>query len=684
MTDNDPYYSHLLSWLAFNERVLQEARDETNPIIERVRFLGIFSNNQDEFFRVRVADLQRQVEHEGDSAKAAETIKLLRAIQRKVSNLSEQFDQIYDAISKELEKRNVYHLNDKQLTEKQGLWLRSYFRQNILPQMVPILISEKIDLNSRISDGDSYLVVEIKKGRDLQFALLDIPTRISRFLQIPADRSKIRRYYMMVDDAIRYCLDDLFSGFFDYDRLRCWSMKISRDADYALDSDLETSLVEKMAIGMKQRMTSEPVRLSYDKSMPKSVRDMLAKNLGFNEFDSQLAGGPYRNFRDFIGFPNMGPWYLENRALPALQNNQFARHRTVFDAIDEGDILLYYPYHQFNHFSEFIRQAATDPKVREIRINIYRAAKNSIIIDSLIDAARNGKKVVANIELQARFDEEHNIEITEALSDAGIKVTLGIPTLKVHSKLCLVVREVEGKSQIYSHIGTGNFNEKTARIYTDFSLFTAHKGIGQEVRNVFSYIEFSYRHFDFHHLMVSPVNARNQLISLIRSERELAAQGYPAQISLKVNNLADKELIDELYSASQEGVEIRVIVRGMCSLKAGVPGLSENIVVTSIVDRFLEHARVMVFHNLGDQKVFISSADWMSRNIDWRVEVGCPIYDEQVKKVILDILEIQFMDTTKARVIDADQSNEYLKRGNRRKVRSQTAIYDYLRRLEKG
>ena len=399
-------------------------------------------------------------------------------------------------------------------------------------------------------------------------------------------------------------------------------------------------------------------------------------------YDSIMPGGRYHNFKDFIGFPNVGRSYLENPKLSALNCSDFDNHQTLFQAIAERDILLYYPYHKFQYFTELLRQASFDPAVTSIKINIYRVASQSRVIDSLIDAANNGKRVTVVVELQARFDEAANIQWANRLTEAGVKVLFGVPSLKIHSKLCLITRHEQGETVRYAHIGTGNFNEKTAKIYTDFALFTRNQEITSEVDNVFEFIEHPYQRFKFNHLLVSPINSRRNLYSLIDNEINTAKAGGDARITLKINNLVDKGMVSRLYAASQAGVKIRMIIRGMCSLVPGLPGISDNIEVISIVDRFLEHPRVMVFHNSGQPRVYISSADWMTRNLDFRIEVGTPIYDDTLRQRILDTLEMQFNDTTKARVIDAEQSNRYVARGNRRKLRSQIAIHDYLKQLE--
>jgi polyphosphate kinase len=409
----------------------------------------------------------------------------------------------------------------------------------------------------------------------------------------------------------------------------------------------------------------------------------LKKRLKISSYDSLLPSGAYRNFKDFIGFPNIGRDYLENPKLPALTARDFSDYDTVFDAITAKDILLYYPYYRFLHVTEFLRQAAFDPSVKHIRLNIYRVASKSRIISSLIDAVDNGKKVTVIIELRARFDEEANIEWAKTLTDSGVHVVFGMHSLKIHSKLCVVTREEKGQLVNYAHIGTGNFNEKTAKIYTDFSLFTRNQEIANEAENVFTLIQQPYRRQKFQHLQVSPINARTKIQLLVRQEIQNVKEGLKAEIILKINNLDDKLLIDDLYKASQAGVKIRAIIRGMCSLVPGVKGLSENISIISVVDRFLEHPRVMVFENGGDKKMFISSADWMTRNMDFRIEVGCPIYDPDLKNKILDILNLQFQDTLKARVIDKEQTNKYVTRGNRKNLRSQIETYHYLKAKEK-
>ena len=671
------YFPMELSWLAFNERVLQEAADARNPVVERVRFLGIFSSNQDEYFKVRVAAVRRKIKLTKKRKDKEAARNLLAQIQRKIMQLSKQFDDVYSDVMEELNRRKIFFIRDQDLTSKQSDWLRTHFQDKILRHIVPIWVTDKVDLEEHLAADTPYFVAKIVKDGKAQIAVVDVPAVVPRFINVPPDRGHARNYFMLLDEVIRHNLDQIFAPFMDYDSVAVWSLKISRDSGYELESGVDQSLIEKMSAGMKQRLKAEPVRFSYDKQMPDDMVELLCDQLGIEDGDSVIPGGRYRNFKDFIRFRSPRLKRLEYAKMPAIRSRQFDEHRNLFEAIDDGDVLLHYPYHRFSHFTEFVRQAATDPLVEEIRINIYRVATRSRVIESLIDASHNGKRVIANIELRARFDEEHNLEMTELLSQSGIKVTLGIPGLKVHSKLCVVSRRKGKKLKRYAVIGTGNFNEKTAKIYTDYALFTCHKEICAEAESVFDFIERSYEHPKLKHLWVSPLNTRSNIEKLIQREVDHAQNGGKGLIKLKLNNLVDHKLTNLLYEASQAGVEIKLVVRGMCGLIPGQANVSDNIQCISIVDRFLEHSRLFVFDNMGEPDVFISSADWMTRNLDDRVEVSCPIYDESIKKMLIDILDIQIADNQKARVIDAKQTNTYVSRGNRRKVRSQERVYKY-------
>ncbi|RJG51659.1 polyphosphate kinase 1 [Motilimonas pumila] len=672
-----------LSWLSFNERVLQEAMDKTVPIVERVRFLGIFSNNLDEFFKVRVADVKRRIiineEHGGD-----ENAKhLLTKIQNKVMKLQQDFDATYKELILALARHNIFLVNEMQLSEFHQEWLKHYFHDKLLRHLAPIELTKDIDLIEFLKDEYTYLAIEIRNGDETRYSLVEVPTDdMPRFVQLPAEQTRRKKSLILLDNIIRFCIEDIFRGFYEFDSLSAYSIKMTRDAEYDMQEQSELGLLDYMSESLKQRLTNEPLRFVYDRDMPLHMVDFIKDKLHMASYDSVIPGGRYHNFKDFIGFPNVGRAYLENPKLPALSCQHLDQCDTVFNAISQRDILLYYPYHKFRYVTEMVRQAALDPNVTAIKINLYRVAKKSRIVNSLIDAMNNGKKVTVVMELQARFDEAANIKWSKKLTQAGVKVLFGVPTLKVHSKLCLISRREDGEIVKYAHLGTGNFHEKTAKIYTDFALLTKNQDLAQEVESVFEFIEHPYRRAKFNHLLVSPVNCRRHLYRMIDAEIANANQKKPAAITVKVNNLVDKGIISRLYAASSAGVKIRMIIRGMCALVPGVAGISENIKVISIVDRFLEHPRTFIFHNGGDERVYISSADWMTRNIDNRIEVGCPIYDPELKAIIKEIMELQFEDTTKARVIDKEQSNAYVKRGNRRKTRSQVSVYDYLRRRE--
>ncbi|EGR2691594.1 TPA: polyphosphate kinase 1 [Vibrio parahaemolyticus] len=678
------YIEKELSWLSFNERVLQEAADKTVPLIERIRFLGIFSNNLDEFYKVRFADVKRRILINQERGGSDNSKRLLSKMQAKALKLNEQFDELYSELIREMARRRIFLVNEHQLDEAQEKWITKYFRKEVMPHITPLLMKDEIDVLQFLKDEYAYIAVELRKEAHSQYALIEIPTdHLPRFVMVPEQKGKRRKTIILLDNIIRYCLDELFKGFFDYDELAGYAMKMTRDAEYDLRNEIEYSLLEQMSAGVNQRLTAMPVRFVYEREMPQEMLDFLCSKLRISNYDNLIPGGRYHNFKDFIAFPNVGREYLENKPMPPMKCADFEGYANSFEAIKAKDILLYYPYHTFDHIGELVRQASFDPKVLSIKINIYRVAKDSRLMNSLIDAVHNGKNVTVVVELQARFDEEANIEWSKVLTEAGVHVIFGAPGLKIHSKLLMISRR-EGDDIIrYAHIGTGNFHEKTARIYTDFSLLTADQEITNEVRNVFGYIENPYRPVKFNHLMVSPRNSRTQIYRLIDNEIANAKAGKKAGLTIKVNNLVDKGIVTRLYAASNAGVKINMIIRGMCALVPGIEGVSENIRIISIVDRFLEHPRVVITHNDGDPQVYISSADWMTRNIDHRIEVAAPVRDPRLKQRIIDITNIHFTDTVKARLIDKEMSNSYVPRGNRKKVRSQVAIYDYLKNIEK-
>ena len=687
--NNPPiYFDKELSWLSFNERVLQEAEDTSVPIVNRIRFLGIYSANLDEFFRVRVANIRRRaILESAQDTTNNEWTTLHSNIIEKVDILTTRFKSVADNIFDEIKKKRVNIIfNDQdniafknKLSSAQKTWLDEFFDNRIVRHITPIIITNNTHLSSCIDDDGIYFLVALNKDTAKQFCLVEIPRfGIDRFIVLPTSSPNQEKEVVLLDDVVLFFIERLFKGVFEFDSIDAYSMKLTRDAEYNLTDEIDASLLEQMSKGIKQRIKADLVRLVHDENMPQYMLNFLRKSLKIRELDNLVPGVRYRHFSDFISFPNLGDKVLVKSEIKALNAQRFAQFPSVFEAISQNDILLYYPYHKFRHFTEFVRQSSYDPLVKEIKINIYRVAKNSRIIQSLIEAVKNGKKVTVVVELRARFDEEANIEWAKLMKDAGIDVEFGIETLKIHSKLCVVSREENEKLVKYAHIGTGNFHESNAKIYTDFALFTKHKEICQEVDNVFSFIAHSYKRFRFNHLIVSPLTSRRRFNQLIDNEIQIAKTGKKGEITLKLNNLVDTGLINKLYAASNAGVKVKLIIRGMCSLIPGVKELSQHIKIISIVDSFLEHPRVLIFNNGGDKQVFITSGDWMERNIDNRVEVGVPIYDETLKKRIIHTIDLHFKDNVKARIIDKNNSNKYVSSTNKPKVRSQTAIYDYL------
>ena len=681
MNSENLYFQKEISWLAFNERVLQEAADLSNPLIERVRFLGIYSNNLDEFYKVQFANLKRNVLIEQEKGNASSAKNILKLVHQKVIQAELKFETLYNELLLEMARNQIFLINERQLTSLQEEWIRKFYKQNLRQYINPILLDSHTDLIQFLKDDHSYLAVEIINNNDIKYALLELPTeKVSRFVLLPSDSASKNKSLIFLDNILRFCLPDIFKIFFDATQFNAYSIKFNRDAEYELSSEMD-SLLELMSQGLKQRITAQPVRFIYQKDMPKTLMELLLSKLKLTENDA-MQGGRYPNLKDLMEFPCIGRINLLNKVLPSLTYNRFKKFRNAFDAIRDRDILLYYPYYSFSHVLEIMRQASFDPSVTHIRVNIYRVAKDSRFVQAAINAANNGKKVTVVVELQARFDEEINIHWAKTLMSSGVKVIYSQPRLKIHAKLFLIERKENDKIMRYAHIGSGNFNEKTAKVYTDFSLLTADPMITEEVKKVFNFIENPFKPVTFNYLLVSPQNTRLKFMQFVQREIDHAKAGKPCGIYLKLNAMTDKEMINKLYEASSAGVKVRMIIRGMCILKPQVPNLSENIFVTSIVDRFLEHARVYIFENNGQKDTYISSADWMPRNIDNRVEVGVKVLDSSLKKIIQDIFMIQASDNVKARIIDQDLKNAYLQRGNKKRVRSQIAIYEYLNRLE--
>jgi polyphosphate kinase len=675
--DTSHFMPREVSWLSFNARVLQEAADPEVPVIQRLRYLGIFSNNQDEFFRVRVAEVRRLLSLSIGSDRQ-QYKELLEMIQNRMVELQEEFDRTYEKVLLELRKRKIYMINERQLEPHQAEYVERFFRQQVLPELEPILLAEGKTMPN-LTDESIYLAVDVRSGEEHRYALVEVPTdRVPRFVEIPRKKNKKGKVFIALDNIIRFCMPQVFRGVINVDSSSAYTIKFSRDAELEIDTGITDSLIEKMEISLKRRQRAEAVRFVYDAAIPDHLLEFLAKHFNLRKYDSLIAGGPYHNSKDFMGFPNVGPKYLEFKPLPHVPIPRLETEGSIFEKIREKDVLLYYPYHSFDYIIHLLKTAALDPAVKSIQICLYRVARNSRVCDALVNAVHNGKRVLAVVELQARFDEEANISWAESLADSGVEVMFGVAGLKVHSKLILIEREEEGDICYYSHIGTGNFNEKTANLYTDFSLLTHDQGIGRDVFNVFDFLRFNYKRPAYRHLLVSPHSSRSGLYALIDREISNARDGYPAAMILKCNNLADHEMVKKLYEASDAGVEIRLIIRGMCTLLPNVAGFSDNIKGISIVDRYLEHPRVYSFYNRGQPDYFIGSADLMTRNLDFRVEVLTPIHDPDAQKMLQDVLDQQWYDNVKARILDMEQSNKLVSRRKSVKIQSQESIHRYL------
>ena len=673
---NNSYINREISWLQFNARVLQEATDETVPLIERLRFLGIFSNNLDEFFKVRYATVKRIVEagkggkSELGGIKAKELLEIITQIV--IKQQSDSLD-ILKTIGKKLKEENIYIIDETQIDDAQNEFIKAYFFKIVSPALVTIILNDSIVLPN-LKDSGAYLAVRILMSDDKkQFALIEIPKSVNRFVELPKQGDK--SYIIMVDDVLRYCLGEIFN-IFDYKSISAHMIKITRDGELDFESDLSKSFIEKISDSVKHRQLGEPVRFVYDKTIHKETLQYLMSKMGINDTDSIIPGGRYHNRRDYMSFPSLGRADLLYDKIEALPVKGLSPKDSIFEAIVKKDYLIHAPYQTFSYVVKFLREAALDPKVRTIKITIYRLAEISHVASSLINAAINGKSVTVSIELRARFDEQANINYAQQMKDEGVNLIFGVTGLKVHSKMCVIEREEGKRLKRYGFISTGNFNESTAKIYTDYTLFTSNKKILKEVNKIFSFFETNYRIYRYKHLIVSPHYTKTAVFRLIDSEIENVKQGREGLIRLKMNSISSYPMIDKLYEASRAGVKIQMIVRGICCLIPGIKGMSENIEVISVVDKFLEHSRIYIFGNNGDTKLYISSADWMTRNIENRVEVSCPIYDEDIKKEIIDTFNISWNDNIKARILNDSQENEY-RQNDKEKVRSQFAIYDY-------
>jgi len=673
-----------ISWLSFNNRVLQEAADDTVPLLERIKFLGIFSNNLDEFFRVRVAALQRMAEL-GNKAKMHLEINpesILEDIQEIVLNQQREFDRIWNEILRELKKQKIFLLKDTQLNKTQQQFVLNYFNDEVRGNVIPLII-ESIHSFPFLNDKSIYLACTLsKKDKSVakRFALLSVPARrLPRFVVLPSKSTE--KQLILLEDVIRFCLPTIFS-FFGYDTFSAHIIKVTRDAEIDLDNDVSTSLIQKIEKGLKNRKKGKPVRFVFDKAIDPSLLTYLVKRLGLSRKDNLIPGGRIHNFKDFMNFPSEVFNEKKVRKKPFI-HPKLNNVTSVSHVVLKQDILLNFPYHSFETIIDLLREAAIDPTVQSIKVTCYRLASRSKIVNALTNAVRNGKKVTAVIELRARFDEEANLEWKEELEEAGVNVLLGIPNMKVHAKLCIIKKKIGTKIIEYGFISTGNLNERTAKVYGDHCLLTANASIMVDINKIFRYLENPAINLPIlstcKTLLVSPVSMRKQLLQLINKEIYFAKKKKHASITLKLNSLSDEVMIDKLYDAAKAGVEINLIVRGIfCMLTQNKQ--FKKVEAISIVDEYLEHARVMVFNHGGNEKAFISSADWMTRNIDHRIEAACPILSKELIEEIKDILKIQLNDNIKARILDNTLANNYVNPRNTKKVQSQVEIYNYLRK----
>lgn len=680
------------SWLSFNARVLQEAADVTVPLLDRLRFLGIFSNNLDEFFRVRFAAIRRLSlsKDTGEEILGVSAKQLLKEITQITIKLQADSLKILQEIENQLEKENIFILNEKEISETQKLFLDEFFAHQLSPELVTIMLNN-LEESPLLKDTSGYLAVNMtlksetepkksffsikKTKKEEKYAVIEIPNTINRFVVLPKIDDK--NFIILIDDVIRLYLDKIFN-IFEYESIDAHMIKITRDAQLDIESDLNKSFVEQISSSVKDRRIGEVVRFVYDTKIDKNFLNFLLNLLHINDNDSKIPGGRYHNRRDYMNFPNLGRKDLLYPKREPLVVKELEQDGSILKKINEKDYLIHTPYQSFSYIIKFLREAALDPNVQSIKITLYRLAKNSQIISSLINAAKNGKKVTVQIELKARFDEESNINYAEILQTEGIDLIFGVKGLKVHSKICIIERLEQEKIKRYGFVSTGNFNESSAKIYTDVTLFTAHQGILKDAYKIFDFFEINYKINRYRDLIVSPQYTRSRFFKLIDREIMNALNGKKASIKLKMNSLSDYKIIDKLYDASRAGVKIKLIVRGICCLIPKIKGMSENIEAISIVDNYLEHSRIYIFENNGNPEVYISSADFMTRNLDGRVEVTCPIYDETIKNELITVFDIAWKGNVKARFHSEKMDNIYRKKGENEAVfRAQQETYNY-------
>lgn len=671
-----------ISWLSFNARVLQEAADTTVPLRERIRFLGIFSNNMDEFFRVRVATLKRMIQfgHKANMHLENNPQQIIDEIQMTVLNQQGEFNRIWEEVSQQLNEQKIFLRTEKELNHEQQNFVRDYFEEEVSSDVIPLMI-ENIPEFPALRDKSIYLAVVMWKKESAlkkKYALIEIPSRsLGRFALLPSKPDET--HIILLEDVIRFNLPDIFS-YFGYDQYQSHIFKVTRDAEIDIEEDLSTNIIQKIEKGIKNRRKGKPVRFVYDREMDPGLLEYLIRRLNLSKRDNLIPGGRIHNFKHFMDFPDQG--FKEKRLRKKPFDHPLLTVRRVTDVILEKDVMLHFPYHSFLPLIDLIREAAFDPDVTTIKITCYRLAPQSRIINALINAVRNGKEVVVMLELRARFEEEANIEWKNRLEEEGAKVLIEIPDMKVHSKICVIRKKTKDNNSIlYGFVSTGNLNEKTAKVYGDHCLLTSNQKIMSDVNRMFSYLEQPKTGINFLKdckvIIPSPSIAKKEMLKLVEEEIKQARKKKPAAITLKMNSLSDQDMIQKLYEAARAGVQLKLIIRGVFCMLSEHKKFEKPIRAVSIVDEYLEHARVWVFHNRGKEKVYISSADWMLRNMEHRVEATCPIWHEELKQELKDILDIQLQDNVKARWLDNELSNEYV-RTTKKKIRSQVETYNYL------
>lgn len=675
-----------ISWLSFNARVLQEANDPSVPLRERVRFLGIFSNNLDEFFRVRVATLKRMAEF-GEKAKTKMHLEknphlILEQIQDIVLQQQNEFNRIWNHVQQELKKEKIFLVTEKQLNKEQKRFVENYFDEEVRQEVIPQMI-ESNPLPPYLRERSLYLAVVMSHKNNAykkKYALIEIPGKFKRrFVKLPSSAGE--HYIILMEDVIRHCLPRIFS-FMGFDQYSAHIIKVTKDAEIDLESDVSTTLIQKIEKGVKNRRKGKPVRFIYDKEIDAGLLEYLIRRLNLSRRDNIIPGGRIHNFRHFMDFPGDVFTVKQERKKP-FPHPALKRTIRVTDEILKQDLLLHFPYHSFDTMIDLLREAAMDPDVKEIKITAYRLAENSKVINALANAARNGKLVTVMLELRARFDEEANLEWKERLEEEGVKVLIGVPNTKVHAKVCIIKKRVNNKTIQYGFVSTGNLNESTSRVYGDHCLLTANRKVMADINRIFHFLEkplVSRMKFlrQCKTLLVCPTGMRHQLIRLIDNEIKNALKGQKASLMLKMNSISDEQLINKLYEAARAGVEIKLVVRGIFCMLTESSKFKIQPYAISIVDQYLEHSRVLIFHNNGKEKVYISSADWMVRNLDHRIEAAVEIINPTIKEELKDYIGIQLRDNVKARILDNALDNVYVKKKKGKTIRSQVEIYNFL------